>query len=100
MDCCGIDKPDDWYSRTNSHKLPPSCCKVINLEEASDCTAKHAHPVGCITRLKKVIDDNSMMLGIVVLVIFSIQVRGNLVLVLHSQLFVLIYSELGRWLLL
>jgi len=74
MDCCGIDKPDDWYPRINTHKLPPSCCKVINLEEASDCTAKHANPVGCITRMKKVIDDNSMMLGIVVLVIFSIQV--------------------------
>lgn len=74
MDCCGIDKPDDWYTRINSQNLPSSCCKVINLQEASDCTAKHAHPVGCITRLKKVIDDNSMMLGIVVLVIFSIQV--------------------------
>lgn len=84
MDCCGIDKPDDWYPRINSHKLPPSCCKVINLEEASDCTAKHAHPTGCITRMKKLIDDNSMMLGIVVLVIFSIQVNNTT----HMELYI------------
>ena len=73
LNCCGINKPDDWKFVFKNQSLPGSCC---GKEDAKRCTYDLlTKPEGCKNKLMILLDDNALLLGGVGLGIAGIQVN-------------------------
>jgi len=75
LDCCGTYGPNDWDGIFPNKTLSPSCCKLINLSEAQECTTLHAINQGCLAKLLGILDSKTLVLAGVVLAVAGIQVN-------------------------
>lgn len=73
LDCCGTYGPNDWDGIFPNKTLSPSCCKLINLSEAQECTTLHAMNQGCLAKLLGILDSKTLVLAGVVLAVAGIQ---------------------------
>ncbi|KAH8378257.1 hypothetical protein KR093_010447 [Drosophila rubida] len=73
LDCCGTYGPNDWDGIFPNKTLSPSCCKLINLSEAQECTTMHAINEGCLNKLLSILDSKTLVLAGVVLAVAGIQ---------------------------
>ncbi|TMW43689.1 hypothetical protein DOY81_011231, partial [Sarcophaga bullata] len=74
LECCGTYGPGDWESVFPNKTIPSSCCPVINLNEAKDCTIAHASTSGCMHKLWEILDSKTLVLAGVALSVAGIQV--------------------------
>lgn len=86
LECCGASNYTDWetskWKENNSNKVVPrSCCKDKG-EAASNCNSvtgfdsSKIHTKGCISELKKFVENHLLILGIVAVSIAGIQLLG------------------------
>ncbi|XP_037928788.1 CD63 antigen-like [Teleopsis dalmanni] len=73
LGCCGTFSSSDWEDISENKTLPASCCEVIILNEAEECTAVHANKEGCLPTLLALLDSKTLILAGVVLCVAGIQ---------------------------
>ncbi|XP_037961173.1 CD63 antigen-like [Teleopsis dalmanni] len=61
--CCGTLNSSDWEPIFKNNTLPTSCCEIIILNEAKECTTVHANEEGCLPKLLDILDSKTFILA-------------------------------------
>jgi CD63 antigen len=68
FECCGVEKPDDWYPIVGDNNVTDSCCQG---GEAPECGMNKGpsldgiYPEGCFTKFSEVFTSNLAIVGAV-----------------------------------
>ncbi|EEB16799.1 CD63 antigen, putative [Pediculus humanus corporis] len=71
LHCCGVNGTADWNG-----KIPLSCCPIVNQDE--QCTQADAYETGCFEKMYLFINQNSLILAGIAVVVAFIQLVGVL----------------------
>ena len=66
FECCGVEKPKDWYPVLGNNTVADSCCEDGQVEgcgKDKGPTLEGIYPEGCFTKFSEVFTDNLNIVG-------------------------------------
>lgn len=68
FECCGVEKPEDWYPVMGVNNVTDSCCKggeQAHCGENKGPSLDGVFPEGCFTKFSEVFTENLSIVGAV-----------------------------------